>query len=239
MEAIVPPSVIRAVRQRAPLTFDVCMQRIEPGTKTSVASTPDAEQMRTDACEQMRDKQMRDRRSNHHPEQLQCGATNGGYLVCLFKADLHSLNLSWTAITRAVPANECPATVLIRWSCQLIEDSSPLASLKPVKPVETSGQTKRTLAMCYPLNLNSPCRVFAPCDRKRWRPCREQDPPRLRAGFATGYFSSVTRFECEAEQNRWQSPGVGEFSVSLLTRIAAIGMLSLHLFISPFISPGH
>jgi hypothetical protein len=49
--------------------------------------------------------------------------------------------------------------------------------------VETSGQTKRTLAMCYPLNLNSPRRVFAPCDRKRWRPCREQDPPRLRDGL--------------------------------------------------------
>jgi hypothetical protein len=48
--------------------------------------------------------------------------------------------------------------------------------------------------MCYSLNLNSPCRVFAPCDRKRWRLCPEQDPPRLRAGFAMGYFSSVNRF---------------------------------------------
>ena len=44
------------------------------------------------------------------------------------------------------------------------------------KPVET----KRTLAMCYPLNLNSPCRVFAPCDRKFWRLCREQYPPQFR-----------------------------------------------------------
>ena len=29
---------------------------------------------------------MRDRRSNHHPEQPPCGATNGGYFVCPFKA---------------------------------------------------------------------------------------------------------------------------------------------------------
>jgi hypothetical protein len=48
--------------------------------------------------------------------------------------------------------------------------------------------------MCYPLNLNSPCRVFAPCDRKRWRLCREQDHPDFAPASRWVTFRFVTRF---------------------------------------------